>query len=643
MIKHVRWARHLLMAGMIAATSLGHASPQAAADKITVNMRDADIRTVSQWMSEQTGKQFILHNGVKGNISVVSNEPVSRDEAYRLFLAALQVNGIAAVETPDGIKLLPEGASRFAGVPLVQNGDSLAASGAQMASRVITVQHAKAEQVATLLRPLVGPQGVVTANAQTNAVLVTDYGDNLRRIESIVARIDQGGSLNIEAIPLQYGNATDVSKSLQGMIGHDSTASAESGGGVSMAFGAEERTNSVLISGTPAQRAQLRGLVNRLDRPVTGEGNTQVVYLKYANAKEVAEILKGIAESIQKDQKVAEPGGVRIQPSESTNAVVINAPPAMQSSFKSVISQLDVRRAQVLVEALVVEVNDQVAKDLGVSWATNNDYATDPKGGPVTLVNTLGRLKLTDDITKGSTTAGSLLPGMTFGFYKDGELRAALRALSSNTKTNVLSTPTIVALDNEEANLLVGQNVPFKTGQATTAASGTDNPFTTIERKDIGVGLKITPHINQGDSITLEIEQTTESIAPSTSQASDTDLITNKTEIKTRALIKDGDVLVIGGLIRDDQQETQSKVPLLGDIPVLGSLFRSTGADNNKANLMVFIHPVILRDDAIANRATSRRYEHMRGAQQEQGVERAMAPTPQTPTLPQLDAVRKTP
>ena len=636
--------KHILQRSLFLLATLGAHVPAGAGEtneRITVNMRDADIRSVAQWMSEQTGRQFILHSAVKGNITVVSREPVTREEAYQLFLAALQVNGISAVKGDNGIKLLPESSGRFAAPQVVTGERALQAGGGQMGTHVIKLQSVKGDQVATLVRPLVGPQGVVTSSPQGDAIVVTDYGENLQRIASLVRQVDQGGPLNIEVVPLQFGNAADVAKALQNLAGREA-AGPDAGGPQPMSFGAEERTNSVLISGDPARRAQMRTLVHKLDRPVSGEGNTQVTYLRYADAKEVAEILKGLAESIQKDQKSPDAGAVRIQPAESSNAVVINAPPAMQASFKSVISQLDVRRAQVLVEALVVEVNDENARDLGISWITNPDYATDPDGGPVGLVNTLGRLKLADAVADGSLTAGTLSPGLSFGFYKGGELRAALRALATNTRTNILSTPTVVALDHQEANLLVGQNVPFKTGQAATAASGTDNPFTTIERKDIGVTLKITPHINQGDAITLEIEQSTENIAPAVTDASD--IVTNKTEIKTRALIRDGEVLVIGGLIRDSQQNSASKVPLLGDIPGLGALFRSTGKDNTKANLMVFIHPVILKDEAQSTGATRARYQHMQQQQERlRESEHSVDFGKPAPVLPAFESLKEAP
>jgi general secretion pathway protein D len=282
------------------------------------------------------------------------------------------------------------------------------------------------------------------------------------------------------------------------------------------------------------------------------------------------------------------------------------------------VSQVDIRRAQVLVEALIVEVNNDIANDIGVTWVSTND-ATD--GGTFGAVNTLGNLPLAAASTvlddDGAITNFVPGAGLTFGFFKNGSLRAALRALASNTKANILSTPTIIALDNEEADLLVGQSVPFITGQSTGLASQTDNPFTTIERQDIGTTLKITPRINRGDSIALQIEQTTENIAPTVSGVSASDIITNKRSLKTRALIKDDEVLVIGGLIREDETEVRQKVPLLGDIPLLGKLFSSKGISKSKSNLMVFIHPVILKDKEHIAELTRKRYDFMRGKQKE--------------------------
>jgi general secretion pathway protein D len=335
------------------------------------------------------------------------------------------------------------------------------------------------------------------------------------------------------------------------------------------------------------------------------------VYLHYVDAKEIVPILKSLSQSIQSTEKDSNSGNtISIEASESANALVINAPPALLNTMKRVVADLDIRRAQILVEALVVEVSGDVANDLGVSWITN------PENEFVSAVNTLGDLPLANpDLGDNSPMQFTPGRGFTFGYFNNGDLQAAIRALNATQKANILSTPTIVAIDNEEASLLVGQNVPFKTGQATSPSSPTTDPFTTIERQDIGISLVVTPRINKGDSITLEIQQKTESIAPSVETASD--IITNKREILTKALIKDDQVLVLGGLISDEETEVTEKVPFLGSIPLIGKLFSSTGKSHSKKNLMVFIHPVILKDEEHIREVTQRRYNFMQDIQQQ--------------------------
>ncbi len=331
-----------------------------------------------------------------------------------------------------------------------------------------------------------------------------------------------------------------------------------------------------------------------------------MVYLHYVDAKEIAPILKSLVDSIKESQQELK-DSISIESSESSNALVINAPPAMLATMKRVIKQLDIRRAQVLVEALIVEVSGDVANDLGVTWLSTND----PNTGVVGAVNTLGNLELAETVIGADLSPRyGPAPGFTFGYFENGDLQAAIRALDSNTNANVLSTPTVVALNNEEASLLVGQNVPFITDESTSGSSPTSDPFTTIERHDIGITLTITPRINQGDSITLDILQKTESIAPSVQDASD--IVTNKREIPTKALIHDGQILVLGGLISDEETEAVQKVPFFGDLPLIGRLFCSKSTSHSKKNLMVFIHPVILKDDEYIEMITRKRYDFMK-------------------------------
>ncbi|MGI9284652.1 MAG: type II secretion system secretin GspD [Pseudomonadales bacterium] len=577
-------------------------------DKITMNMRDADIRGVIQWVSDLTGKNILVHNDVQGAVTVISGGPVTKEEAYELFLSSLQLNGFAAIESNTVIKIVPERMAGQSATPLDAGG------GNQIVTRIIPVSNLPANQLVVLLRPLLPENAKISADATSNSLVVVDRASNIARIQNIIQRMDKPGSGEFDLVKLKHANAADIMQSLSQLMPQQNGG--DESGMLNVNFSYDERSNSILMFGDPAKRKNLRSLISRMDQPVTGEGSTQVVYLNYVDAEELVPILAGMAEAHAKDTGEDESKlNAMVSASKSTNALIINAPPALLASMKRVVSQVDIRRAQVLVEALVVEVNNDIANDIGVTWVTTNDAS---EGGTFGAVNTLGNLPLAAvSPSLGDAEVTDFIPGsgLTFGFFKNGSLRAALRALASNTKANILSTPTIIAMDNEEADLLVGQNVPFITGQSTGNASQTDNPFTTIERQDIGTSLKVTPRINRGDSIALQIEATTENIVPAADFASD--IITNKSQLRTRALIKDDEVLVIGGLIREDETEVRQKVPLLGDIPLLGKLFSSKGITKSKNNLMVFIHPVILKDREHVADLTRKRYNFMRTKQKE--------------------------
>ncbi|ARN75591.1 type II secretion system secretin GspD [Oceanicoccus sagamiensis] len=568
-----------------------------AAEKVTMNMRDADIRALIQWVADNTGKNIVVHRAVQGNVTVLSPAPLTTDEAYQVFLSVLQINGYAIIETPEALKIVPKALATKGALPAAGSSAS-----ADMVVSLLTIENIPAQRMAELLRPLMSSEAVLTPYPATNALVMADHARNIQSAQDIVKQLDKASENSIELVTLKHADAVSVLQSLSALI---PTGGA---GAMDITVSADERSNSILLAGDPAKRNQFKKLIAQLDTPLNGQGNTQVVYLNYVDAKEVLPILQSLAKSIQATQK-DQSNTISIESSESANALVINAPPAMLTTMKGVIAKLDIRRAQVLVEALLVEVSGDIANDVGVTWITNPDNEF------VGAVNTLGDLPLANPAGDDSPLAFTPGRGFTFGYFDNGDLQAAIRALNATQNANVLSTPTIVAIDNEEASLLVGQNVPFKTGQSTSSASSTSDPFTTIERQDIGISLVVTPRINQGDSITLEIQQKTESIAPSIDVASD--IITNKREIITKALIKDDQVLVLGGLISEEETEIQEKVPFLGDLPLVGKLFSSTGKTNSKKNLMVFIHPTILKDEDHINDITQRRYNFMRGLQQQ--------------------------
>ncbi len=567
-------------------------------EKVTMNMRDADIRALIQWVADNTGKNIVVHRAVQGNVTVLSPQPLTTDEAYQVFLSVLQVQGYAVIETPEALKIVPKALATKGGLPAAGSSPS-----ADMVVSLINIENVSAQKMAELLRPLLSNEAVLTPYPQTNSLVIADNATSIQSAKRIIKQLDKSSDNAIELITLKHADANSVLQSLSSLIpattGNDSM-------GINISV--DERSNSILLAGDPAKRKQFKNLIAQLDTPLNGQGNTQVVYLHYVDAKEILPILKSLAQSIQATQK-DDSNTISIDSSESANALVINAPPAMLNTMKDVIQKLDIRRAQVMVEALIVEVSGDIANDVGVTWITN------PENEFVGAVNTLGDLPLANAGGDDSPLAFTPGQGFTFGYFNNGDLQAAIRALNATQNANILSTPTIVAIDNEEASLLVGQNVPFKTGQSTSSASSTSDPFTTIERQDIGISLVVTPRINQGDSITLDIQQKTESIAPSIEVASD--IITNKREILTKALIKDDQILVLGGLISEEESEIQEKVPFLGDLPLVGKLFSSTGKTNSKKNLMVFIHPTILKDDAQINEITQRRYNFMRGLQEQ--------------------------
>jgi general secretion pathway protein D len=425
------------------------------------------------------------------------------------------------------------------------------------------------------------------------------------------------------------------------------SAAAAGGGQVLVA---DERTNSVLLGGDRATRLRMRAIISHLDTPLDTGGNTDVVYLRYANAADIVDTLLGVGkieeqEALQGKSKATAPkGAFDIQADDATNALVITAPLDIMRTIKHVISQLDIRRAQVLVEAVIAEVSEDTAKELGVQWLFSG---IDDSSGPVGVVNFTNSGSLISDIVNGAASVQdggqfpSIVDNALLGFGSSSgsfNYLAVMNLLASDANTNILSTPTLVTLDNEEAEIVIGENVPFVTGSFTStgASDGATNPFQTIQREDVGLTLKIKPQINEGDALRLEIEQEVSSIADSVAGASD--IVTNKRAIKTNVMVDDGQVVVLGGLIEEQIGESIQKVPFLGDIPFLGALFRSKTADVKKTNLMVFIHPVILRDAAVTESHTNRKYNYIRALQMQQDADGVnLLPDKHHPVLPLME------
>jgi general secretion pathway protein D len=586
-------------------------------------------------VASQTVTLNLIDPRVKGKVTVVSSRPMDSEEVYQVFLSILKVHGFAAVPSGAVIKIVPDVNAKQDGIPTVGDKDTVV--GDEMVTRVVQVDNIAAAQLVPILRPLVPQQGHLAAYPATNVLIISDRARNVGRLVSIIRRIDQVSDSEIEIIPLQHAAANEVVRvltSLQRAAPAKGKAPAVAGGGPVLV--ADERTNSVLLGGDRALRLRMRALISHLDTPLETGGNTDVVYLKYADATEIVDVLKGVGKVEEQEAgkgKAAAPRGeFDIQADEATNSLVITAPPDIMRTLKRVISQLDIRRAQVLVDAVIAEVSVDTSRELGVQWIISG---LNEGTGPVGLINFTNTGSTITDVANAVISArdGTQLPAQksnaTIGFGrvksdKNTNFVGLMQALASDANTNILSTPTLITLDNEEAEIIIGENVPFLTGSFTSTGAGDSatNPFQTIQREDVGLTLKIKPQINEGDALKLNIEQEISSIADSVVGASD--LITNKRSIKTTVMADDGSVVVLGGLIEEQVGESQQKIPLLGDIPLLGYLFRSTGTSVNKTNLMVFIHPVILRDEATTEQYTNSKYNYLRtlqSIQEEDGVQ----------------------
>jgi general secretion pathway protein D len=594
-------------------------------EKITLALENADIKELIRWAAEHINKNIILHPDVKGQVTVISGAPLTREEAYAVFLSTLRVYGYAVIDNNNVLQVVPTDIANQSGAPLIGGGENnRASSGEDVVVQIVKVKNISAQQLATMLKPMLPNSALLTPYPDSNMLMISARAQQIEKLRPIIARLDQGGGTDIEMLTLEFARAKDVVQIVNTLL---NKGTGQATANTNFTLTVDERSNSVLMSGDPIVRQQVRSLIERLDKPKSGEGNTRVVFVRFAAAETLAPILQGVSASFLKSDKDQASANIdlKIEVSKENNALIITAPPALQEVIKGVIRELDVRRPQVIVEAVIVEVNDDILNNLGVQWNTGAASDNGVFAGSKTM----------PDGTSSGVEGNSIGPGLTLGFYHAGDLRGLIRALKSNTAANLLSTPTIVALDNEQGQILVGSNVPFITGQSTSAASSTNTPFQTIERKDIGITLKVKPRINDDSSITMDVDQTVESIAPSNAKAAD--LVTNKRNITTRVLIENDQVLVLGGLIQNDVTDSQAKVPVLGDMPVVGRLFRSTNTEVKKNNLMIFIHPRILANATDARELSSERYQGMRSKQQKinQNVDRIFIPQ-SMPLLPEI-------
>jgi general secretion pathway protein D len=640
-------------------------------NEVLLNFQAADIQAVVKAVSQMTNRNFLLDPRVKGQITIISAKPVPRAAAYQIFLSALKAQGFTAVEGPSGlVRVIPIAEAK-------QSADVSKDSprgGEQMVTHVAILQNVSPTQLVPVLRPLMAPTSQLSAYEAANALILTDYADNVRRMLGIIDRIDQPISSEVTVVPLKNASALDLADliarlaapgSAGGIPGVPVQPTGFPVAGDRFTIIPDLRTNSLLIrTENPGRLAQLQSLISKLDVPATTGGQTRVIYLRNAEAVKLADVLRGLLAGEARSQQTGAPGagavpGVvgrpvgatrtgaeasLVQADEATNSLIINASDAVYNNLRAVIEKLDVRRAQVFVEALIAEITTDKAFDLGFQWASAGGVGQGAVAGFTNLPNPQNQGSIAGAIADPKSLG--LLKGLQIAFLgrtirlPDGttvrSIGALARALESQNLANILSTPNLLTLDNAEAKIIVGQNVPFITGSfltsgaAATATTGA-NPFQTIDRKDIGIQLKIKPQISEGGSVRLDIFQEISTVTAPPAGVTAADIITNKRSVETKVLVDDGNTVVLGGLIEDRISQTRSQVPFLGRIPLLGALFRSTNESKQKTNLMIFLKPTIIRSPEGNYRVTTDRYDYIRA----QGVE--------SEGVPQLDRLRPAP
>ncbi len=618
------------------ALSLFCATGPVAAEDLTLNLRDTDINNLIDLVSEETGTNFIVDPRVRGNVTVVSSRPFPREELMDLFEEVLKIHGFVAIPGDAATRIVPNAEAKQDAPTLLDPEVEPQADerGGTIVTHVIPLRHVAAAQLVPILRPLIPQQGHLAAATEPNTLLISDTRTNVHRIRALVERMDVPFADDFEVVELEHARADEIAEQLQGL------AQENQGETGTPQVVADRRSNAIILSGSEESRLRLRGLIAQLDRDMQ-EGNVRVHYLRYARAEEVAELLRNIAATRPDVETDAPSGeGVHIEAHVGTNAVVTYGPTEVIRDFDMIVEKLDIRRAQVLVEAVIAEVSSDRVQDLGVQWgAIGNSFAGvlnftgGGSGGIIELAAGVEAFLDGDVATPPSFNDGLTVGGV--GTSGNTQIAALVNMLQRDSSTNILSTPSLLTLDNEEAEIVVGQNVPFVVGRSIEESG---QAFDTIRREDVGVKLRVRPQINQGNAVRLEIEQEVSQLAPGTSGAAD--LITNTRTLKTHVLIDDGDMLVLGGLIEEQQTDSESRVPGLGSLPAVGRLFRADRNQTEKRNLMVFLHPRIVRDATRGAELTSEKYSFIRG---EQLREQARSKRPSSPTLPEWERLTQLP
>ena len=608
----------------------------------TLNFVDADIESVIAAIGDYTNTTFIIDPRVKGKVNLVSEESVTKAQAFQLLTSVLRLHGYSVVTGNGYAKVVPEADAKLqAGHLQSSSGQAGTVRGDQIATQIFRLNHESAVNLVTVLRPLISPNNTINANPGNNTLVITDYADNLLRLGKIITAMDGPASSELDVVSVRHAIASDIAVMVNRLL---------EPGGVSVAGGdagrtgllADSRTNAVIVRAPSEARANLaKALIAKLDQPTAQPGNVHVVYLKNAEAAKLAQTLRAVVSADPSAPVAAQtPQGSQagfIQADPSTNTLIITASEPVYRNLRMIIDQLDARRAQVYIESLIVEVTDTQAAAFGVQWANitggpNSDY----RAGIMTGFGTGGDNLTSQVVAK--TTTGNFLPpsnGLSIGIFRQAAGKIGLGALAqmlqSGNNANILSMPNMITLDNEEAKIIVGQNVPFLTGQYTTTASGGAagvNPFQTIERKDIGLSLRVRPQISEGGSVKMAIYQEISSVQDTTGA---TGIITNKRSVDTNVLVDDGQIIVLGGLIDESLQDGVEKVPGLGDIPIVGNLFKYQKRNRVKTNLMVFLRPTVIRSNEQSMNLTADRYSFIRN------LEIGAQPAP-SPVLPDMKA-----
>ena len=639
--------------------------------EVLLNFQAAEIQGVVKAVGQMTGRNFLLDPRVKGQITIISARPVTTTAAYQIFLSALKAQGFTAVDGIGAIRIVPTTEGK-ANAEVSMVGEPR--GGERIMTHVLIVQHTSATQMIPLLRPLMSPTSQLSSYDQANALIITDYADNIRRLLRIVEKIDQPVSSDVTIISLKHASALDLADLVTRLSLPGASQPGQPGQPPGVAGGAGDRfnivpdlrTNSLLVrADNPGRVNQIRSLVDKLDVPALTGGQTRVIYLRNADAVKLADVLRGLLAGEARSQTAAAvPVGARpagaigrpaeaslVQADEATNALIINAPDATYNNLRGVIEKLDVRRTQVYVEALIVEMSTDTAQELGVQWAggapAGNGTIVGGQNFPNANPSLIGLATGLANPTPAIPNAGGLLLGfLGQTTLPDGTtvrgLGALARFLESRNMANILSTPNLMTLDNAEAKIVVGKNVPFLTGSFSQPTGTTGaNPFQTIERKDVGLTLKIKPQVSEGGTIKLDIYQEVSDVVPTTTSGA-SDLITNKRSIDTKVLVDDGHTIVLGGLISDNRSETEQGVPGLSRLPLIGGLFRYKQKSGSRSNLMVFLRPVIVHGPQESYGVTADRYQYLRARTQEVGRQDVLdrfAPT--QPTAEELKKYKK--